>query len=211
MTEEALGKGGQEASVLEHAEVPPEESASETPARRRWPWLLVVMAAAVGLAAVFSAGFGRDPSVVPSVLIDEPAPALVGPILEGGHFDLADYDGQVVIVNVWASWCTVCRAEHPELEAAASRLAPSGVQFVGLNTQDNAADARAFLDEMGGSSYPSVIDEDGRKAVDWGIFGVPETFLVDPRGRVRAKIAGTVTEAWLLSGVEQVLAEEFDS
>lgn len=73
---------------------------------------------------------------MPSVLLDEPAPELTGPTLGGGTFDIADHRGEVVVVNVWACWCTVCREEHPELEAAAARLEPLGVQFVGLNTQD---------------------------------------------------------------------------
>lgn len=136
--------------------------------RRRWLWLGVLLAVAVGAAVVLGVGFGRDPRVVESVLLDEPAPPLSGRTLGDGSFDLAGQRGEIVVVNVWASWCTVCKEEHPELEAAARRLAPHGVQFVGLNTLDTVEDARAFLEEMGGSSYPSVRDPNGRKAVDWG-------------------------------------------
>ena len=167
--------------------------------------LLVLMAFGVGATAVLAVGFGRDPSIVPSELIDEPAPALAGPTLEGGRVDLREHAGKVVVVNVWASWCTVCREEHPELEAAAAQLAPSAVRFVGINTQDTIDDAKRFLQEMGGSSYPSVLDPDGRKAVDWGVFGVPETFLIDQRGHVRAKIVGKVTREWLVSGARLLL------
>ncbi|MDP8931144.1 MAG: redoxin domain-containing protein [Actinomycetota bacterium] len=176
--------------------------------RRRWLWLSLLLAVAVGAAAVLGVGFGRDPSLVESVLLDRPAPPLAGRTLEGGVFDLDDHGGQVVVVNVWASWCTVCREEHPELEVAARRLAPHGVRFVGLNTQDSVEDARAFLEEMGGSSYPSVRDPDGRKALDWGVFGVPETFLVDQRGRVRAKTVGAVTQEWLVGSAARLLAED---
>ncbi len=173
--------------------------------RRRWPWLAALLLVATFVAWVLSVGFGRDPTVVPSVLMDRPAPPLAGPTLEGPPFDLATHRGQVVVVNVWASWCTACKEEHLELEAAARRLSPHGVQFVGINTQDTVEAARAFLDEMGGSSYPSVLDPDGRKAVDWGVFGVPETFIVDPDGTVRAKAVGAVNEEWVVRTVELFL------
>lgn len=186
-----------------------EISSSPSPSpRRRWPWLIVLVALAAGVAAVLGVGFGRNPRVVESVLLDRPAPPLTGRTLDGGAFDLADHRGEVVVLNVWASWCTVCREEHADLEAAARRLAPYPVQFVGLNTQDKLEDARKFIEEMGGSSYPNVRDSDGRKGLDWGIFGVPETFIVDQRGRVRAKAVGAVTEEWLVSSVGGLLAEE---
>ena len=192
--------------MLEAPDAPPgaPELAAETRQRRRWPMLLALMAFGVGATAVLAVGFGRDPSIVPSELIDEPAPPLAGPTL-GGQFDLRDHTGEVVVVNVWASWCTVCREEHAELEAAAAQLQPAGVQFVGINTQDTVDDAKQFLEEMGGSSYPSVLDPRGRKAVEWGVFGVPETFLIDQRGRIRAKIVGKVTREWLVSGARLLL------
>lgn len=176
--------------------------------RRRWPWLLTIMTAGIGLAAALSAGFERDPSFAAPALIDEPAPPLAGPTLEGGQFDLADHHGQIVVVNVWASWCTVCRDEHPELEAAAAHLQPDEVQFVGLNTRDTVADAETFVKELGGASYPSVLDADGRKAADWKVIGVPQTFVLDARGRIRAKTVGKVTRQWLLSVVQQLRAEQ---
>ena len=198
------------ADALEQPGSPADEtSPSPPPSRRsrRWPWLVILMLVAAGLAAVLAVGFGRNPRVVESVLLDRPAPPLAGPTLDGGTFDLADHRGKVVVVNVWASWCTVCREEHPDLEAAARRLAAHPVQFVGLNTQDKHDDAREFLEDMGGSSYPSVQDPDGRKGLDWGIFGVPETFVVDQRGRVRAKAVGAVTEQWLIANVGALVAE----
>ena len=166
--------------------------------RRRWPWLAVLLLVAAAVAAVLSIGFGRDPTVVQTVFLDRAAPALAGPTLDGPPFDIADHRGKVVVVNVWASWCTACKKEHPELEAAAQRLSGPDVQFVGINTQDTLPDARAFMEEMGESSYPSVRDPDGRKAVDWGIFGVPETFIIDPQGTVRAKAVGAVNEEWVV-------------
>lgn len=157
---------------------------------------------------VLGVGFGRDPAVVESVHLDKPAPPLKGATLDGGQFDLADHQGQVRVVNVWASWCTACREEHPELIAAARRLAPNDVQFAGINFQDRRSDALAMLEEMGDNPYPSVVDRNGRIAIDWGVFGVPETFIVDQDGRVRAKAVGAVTEKWIVATVALLLNEQ---
>lgn len=189
----------------------PVEQIPDMPPRtrsRRLILMMLLLAFAAGLAAVLAVGFGRDPSVVNSVLLDRPAPSLRGQTLDGSAFDLSAYDGQITVVNFWASWCTACRKEHPELVAAARRLSPLGVQFVGVDTQDTVPAARAFLKEMGDWSYPSVFDPDGRHAVNWGTFGVPETFLVDETGRVRAKVIGPVTEEWLVSNINVLLAEQ---
>lgn len=194
-------------TAVRDPEVDPHPVQQEPTARRRWSWLLVLVALALGAVAVLSTGFGRDPSVVQPVLQDQPAPPLRGATLEGGTFDLADHRGHVVVVNVWASWCVPCRREHPLLERAAEQLGPAGVRFVGINTQDTVADARAFLEEMGGGAYPNVLDPDGRWAVEWGIFGVPETFVIDRDGRLRAKRIGELTAGWLPQAVEPLLRE----
>lgn len=175
--------------------------------RRRWLWLCAVLVVVAGTAAVLAVLSVLDSDTVEAVLLDEPAPVLGGPTLDGRSFSLDDHRGEVVVVNVWASWCTVCKEEHPELEAAARKLAPLRVRFVGLNTMDTVEDARAFLEEMGGSSYPSVLDPEGRKARDWAVWGVPTTFLVDQRGRVRAKAVGAVTEEWLTSDAGDLLTD----
>lgn len=169
--------------------------------RRRWPLLIVVVLVALGAVGVLGTGFGRDPTVVDTVLMDRPAPPLSGPTLEGGTVDIAGFAGQVVVVNVWASWCVPCRREHPLLVRAAEVLEPFGVQFIGINTQDSEDDARAFLEERGAFGYPSVLDPDGRWAVEWGTFGVPETFVIDADGRIRAKKIGELTEGWIVEAV----------
>jgi cytochrome c biogenesis protein CcmG/thiol:disulfide interchange protein DsbE len=168
-------------------------------------FVLVVTAAIV--AAVLSTGFGRDPTVVQSVLLDRPTPPLAGPTLGGGRFDLGDHRGKVVLVNVWASWCVPCRQEYPVLEEADGALGSRGLQVVGINTQDTEADAKAFLDELGGENFPSVVDTDGRIAVEWGTFGVPETFVVDRDGRVRTKVVGAVTREWIAANVVLLLEQ----
>jgi cytochrome c biogenesis protein CcmG/thiol:disulfide interchange protein DsbE len=179
------------------------------PARRRrslrWALMLVLVVIAVVVAVVLSAGFGRDPTVVQSVLLDRPAPPLAGATLGGGRFDIGDHRGEVVLVNVWASWCGPCRDEYPVLEAADRQLGPRGLAVVGINTQDSETAAQAFLDELGGQNFPSVLDPDGRIAVEWGTFGVPETFVVDRDGRLRAKMVGPVTRQWINGNVVPLL------
>jgi cytochrome c biogenesis protein CcmG/thiol:disulfide interchange protein DsbE len=174
---------------------------------RRW---IVLAAALLGVAAVvsvFSSGFGRDPSVVPSNFVSEPAPDLAGPTLDGGTYDLDEDPAKVVLVNVWASWCGPCKAEYPVLAAAAEGLESRGLSVVGINTQDEPEDAQAFLREMGGEAYPSVVDVEGRHAVDWGTFGIPETFVIDGTGTVRARQVGEVTSAWIDQHVVPLLDE----
>ncbi|MDP8978503.1 MAG: redoxin family protein, partial [Actinomycetota bacterium] len=175
--------------------------------RARWALLLLVGVAAALTAAVLGAGFGRDPSVVDSVLLDGPAPPLAGPTLGGGRFDLGEHRGEVVLVNVWASWCGPCRREYPVLAEADRRLSPLGLQIVGINTQDTVEDATAFLEEMGGENFPSVLDPQGRHAVEWGTFGVPETFVVDRDGRLVAKRVGELSPEWINEQVVPLLGQ----
>lgn len=184
-------------------------STRERPAasRRRWPALAVVAALAVGAVVVLGVGLGRDPSVVPSPLVGQPAPPLSGPTLDGGEFDLRDYSGTVVLVNVWASWCAACREEHPALNAAQRTLGPEGLQVVGINMSDTRRAANGFLEEMGGEEYPSVFDPQARVATEWGVFGVPETYVVDRDGIVVDKAVGAVDAAWIIDAVTPLLPE----
>lgn len=170
--------------------------------RRRWPRLLVLgvvlVVAAVVLAGRLSAGGadGRDGGA-PSALLGRPAPSLSGATLDGGSFDLAGWHGQVVLVNLWASWCAPCRQELPLLASAYSALHPRGLQIVGIDVKDGTATAKAFLQQHGDASWPSVVDTDGQRAVDWGAFGLPETYLLDRSGKVVAKATGAVDAQWI--------------
>lgn len=183
--------------------------AGERPRRRPHRRLLAtaaVAAAAVALLTVLGVGFGRDARVVGSVLIDQPAPDLAAATLDGGSFDLTQHRGEVVLVNVWASWCPPCVDEFPVLMDAARQLGPAGLQVVGINSQDRERDARDFLDEMGAQGlFPHVSDPDGQLAVDWGVFGLPETFVVDQDGIVRAKVVGLLTHDWVTNNVVPLL------
>lgn len=175
--------------------------------RRQWVKLGLIAAVVVLAVGTLGGGFGRDPSVVESVLLEGPAPPLAGATLDGGSFDIADHRGQVVLVNVWASWCAPCREEYPVLKDAERELSPLGLQVVGINTQDRADNAQAFLDELGGQTFPNVVDQDARHAVEWGTFGVPETFVVDRDGQLVAKRVGPIDAGWITRNVVPLLGQ----
>ena len=156
---------------------------------RRWLPLLLFLA----LAVVLGVGLTLKPREVPSPLIDRPAPAFTLTALHapGKTVSLADMRGQVWLLNVWASWCTACRAEHPVLLA----LSRQGVlPMVGLNYKDQRPDALAWLERFGNPYAMSLADTDGRVGIDYGVYGVPETFLIDAAGVIRFKQIGPVTD-----------------
>ena len=159
----------------------------------------------VALAAVFAGRFGEDPRAVASPLVGKPAPTRELPMLDGsGVLSLDDLAGNVVVVNFWASWCVPCRREHAELAAAARRYEGQSVRFVGVVYQDKEGDARRFLDELG-RPYDNVTDPGSRAAIDFGLFGVPETFFIDRDGIVRSRITGPVTTDAVAAAVDPLL------
>jgi cytochrome c biogenesis protein CcmG, thiol:disulfide interchange protein DsbE len=146
----------------------------------------------------------RDPSIVPSALIDKPAPTLDLPSVYPGRPGLssADLKGRVTVVNVFASWCLPCRAEHPVL----SRLArEQAVTLVAINWKDAPEAGRAWLAELGDPFERVGSDPSGRAGIDWGVYGVPETYIVDPAGRIRYKHVGPLREEDIASVIAPVL------
>jgi cytochrome c biogenesis protein CcmG/thiol:disulfide interchange protein DsbE len=191
----------------------PEESPGAVkPARRGRAvrWLAVVVAvAAVATGVVFGSRLDADPSLVETPLIGTAVPDLELPALEGGaSLRFSDLQGEVVVVNFWASWCVACREEHPALLAVAETYHEAGVTFIGIVYQDKQDAAVGFLDEMGrgGDNYRYVTDPDSTAALDFGVFGVPETFIIDRDGVIRGKITGASTFHLLAGAVEEVLA-----
>ena len=176
--------------------------------RRRRLWRALALLVAVALVGLVLVTRLEGPPPTRSVLVGGPAPALTGSTLDGGTFDLADWRGQVVLVNVWASWCLPCRQEQPLLVSAYRELAPRGLQIVGINVRDDPEQARAFLQEFGQAPWPSVRDPDGRRAVDWGTFALPETYLVDRTGTLVAKAVGELDADWIPDNVEPLLSAE---
>ncbi len=145
------------------------------------------------LAVYFAIGLTKDPQILPSALIDKPVPEFSLPPIEGGPgqgFSSADLKGNgVSVVNVFASWCVPCRAEHPQI----TRLAELKVATVyGLNFKDKPKAALKWLKELGDPYAAHGVDTTGRVAIDWGVYGIPETFIVDNSGTIRYKYVGPI-------------------
>jgi cytochrome c biogenesis protein CcmG/thiol:disulfide interchange protein DsbE len=155
--------------------------------------LILPLIVFLGLAVLFLVRIGGDPSRVPSTLIGRPAPDFALPALEGltvPGLSSADLQGQVTLVNIWASWCLPCHQEHPFLMALA---ADPRIRVVGINYKDEAENARRFLGRFGNPFAAIGTDGSGRTAIDWGVYGVPETFVVGRDGRVLHKLVGPIT------------------
>lgn len=153
---------------------------------------VIPLAAFLVIVGILYAGLGRDPREVPSPLVGKPAPPFMLPKLheDGKKLGPTDMKGQVWLLNVWASWCTACQIEHPLLiELAREKVVP----IVGLNYKDKPEEAKAWLGKLGDPYVASVADRDGRVGIDYGVYGVPETFVIDGEGVIRYKQIGPVT------------------
>lgn len=155
--------------------------------------LLIPLAVFVVLAGFLFAGLWRDPREVPSPLIGKPAPSFALAKLHAPQQTLGttDMKGQVWLLNVWASWCVSCRVEHPLLVALAERKI---VPIVGLDYKDDPAAGARWLADNGDPYTVSVMDRDGRVGIDFGVYGAPETFLIDKAGIIRYKQIGPLTK-----------------
>jgi cytochrome c biogenesis protein CcmG/thiol:disulfide interchange protein DsbE len=190
----------------------PQTELQDTPEKKRnlRTWL-IAGAAVVGvglMVAVFAGRFGEDPRLVDSPLIgEELAPMTLDRLDGSGPLSLDEFQGKVVVVNFWASWCVPsCRDEHPHLISTAAAYGDA-VQFIGVVFQDEPEPASRFLDQLGwGSGYEYVLDPGSRAAVEFGVFGVPETFFLNREGLLVDKIAGPVTTTSLTEAIEAILA-----
>jgi cytochrome c biogenesis protein CcmG/thiol:disulfide interchange protein DsbE len=152
-------------------------------------WPLAIFLVIVGFLYV---GLGLNPREVPSPLVGRPAPAFELPLLErpDKRFVPAEMKGKVWLLNVWASWCVTCREEHPLLvDLATKKVLP----ILGLNYKDKGDEAKAWLKRFGNPYEFSVVDADGRIGIDYGVYGVPETYLIDADGVIRFKHIGALT------------------
>jgi cytochrome c biogenesis protein CcmG/thiol:disulfide interchange protein DsbE len=170
-------------------------AAAEPRRARRHPvrWVMVAVALFVLVPTVLVLGsrLGKDPTAVPSVLVGKPAPEFTLPNIDGGTVRSADLRGRPYVVNFWASWCVPCRREHPNLIQFYRRFGPSQVQLLGVIWGDTTENARQYRQDLGGD-WPILTDPKERAAVDFGVRGPPETFLVDESGIVVAKFTGPV-------------------
>jgi len=189
---------------------------NDAAAWRRRMIVFIPLIAFLALAALFVLRLGAgDPSRIPSALIGHPAPRTDLPPLAGLEregkpvpgLDSADFRGQVTVLNVWASWCVPCRDEAPLLMTLA---ADPRVRVVGINYKDQPDNARRFLGRYGNPFAANGTDDNGRAAIEWGVYGVPETFVIGRDGRIAYKLIGPVTpdnlDAALKPAIEQALA-----
>jgi len=162
------------------------------------------------LAAFLAIGLTRDPREVPSPLVGRPAPGFQLPRLAAAgpeaaaRFSPSDMKGKVWLLNVWASWCVSCREEHPVLLELARR---GVVPLVGLNYKDGSADAQRWLAQHGNPYLLSAVDQDGRVGIDYGVYGVPETYVIDQAGVIRYKQIGPISAEVLQTKVLPLIRE----
>ncbi|MCZ0737201.1 DsbE family thiol:disulfide interchange protein [Phreatobacter sp. AB_2022a] len=169
--------------------------------RRRW-LAFVPLAVFIALAALFLIGLQGDPQKLPSALIGKPVPDFSLSALEGidrPGLATADLSGAVTVVNVFASWCIPCHEEHPQLVELAR---DSRIRMAGINQKDQPENARRFL-ERNGNPYQRIgVDPNGRAAIEWGVYGVPETFIVGRDGRILYKHVGPITPQILTARIK---------
>ena len=174
-------------------------------ARHGLRWL--IPAAVLPVLVLLAYGFRTNPREIPSPLIGRPAAPFALKTFDGKDVSLADLRGRVVVVNFWASWCyPSCYEEAPALERSWQSYKDRGVTLIGVNIQDKEEPARKFLAQFR-HTFPNAPDPAGRVSVDYGVYGVPETFFIDRRGRVRFKHVGAVTDEVLKRHVDLLLAE----
>jgi cytochrome c biogenesis protein CcmG/thiol:disulfide interchange protein DsbE len=153
--------------------------------------LIITLAVIVPFIALLAYGFFRDARYIPSPLVGRQAPDFSVTLFNGEKVKLADLHGKVVFVNFWASWCPPCIAEAKELEATWQRLKSENVVFLGIEIQDTEANGRDFVGKFG-VTYPNGADSSGRIAIDYGVWGIPESFFIDPDGRIVYKHVGGI-------------------
>lgn len=175
--------------------------------RRRPRRLLLAACLLAGVAALVAAltvNVGRPVRPVDTPIVGRPAPAFDLQTLDGRRLTLAELRGSPVVLHFWASWCIPCREEAPLLTTADAKYRPDGLRVLGVVYQDSAENAGDFMGRYG-QSYPGLLDPDGRTAIDYGVFGIPETFFIDRAGIVRSRQVGPVTAADLESQIEAIV------
>jgi cytochrome c biogenesis protein CcmG/thiol:disulfide interchange protein DsbE len=168
--------------------------------RKLW-WLIVP--GLVALIVLLAYGLTSDPRHIPSPLINKPFPQITGQSLRGEAVTLGKSTGRPQVINVWASWCVSCRAEHTVLLRGARKYA-ANVDIIGINYKDQLVDARRWLSSLGNPYLWSFQDIQGRTGIELGVYGVPETFFVNRQGIIMHKIAGPLTDQSLAEGVAMI-------
>ncbi len=181
---------------------------AEPPSGRIWRWgKWAIPLSVVPLLILLAYGFRTDPRAIPSPLVGRPAPRFSLALFDGGSLSLERLKGKVVVVNFWASWCyPACYEEAPVLEQGWRRYKERGVVVLGVDIQDTEEAARKFMKQFS-LTFPNGPDPAGKVSVDYGVYGVPETFFIDRNGRIGKKHVGAVTETVFTGEVERLLKE----
>ena len=177
-----------------------EEQATARPVRL----LVAVVIPALAVAALLAYGLTRNPRAIPTPLIGKPATPFTLTLFDGRQLSLEELRGQVVFLNFWASWCPPCRAEARTLEAAWQKYKERDVVFLGVNIQDREEAARGFLQEFG-VTYPNGRDSAGKIAIAYGVWGLPETFIIDRDGRITYKHIGALGWTTITTKLDEAL------
>lgn len=179
-----------------------------------WRRALIGTAVVLPLVLLLKVGMGLNPGDIPSPLVDQDAPVFELAVLPLGAsaearpdtVRLTDYQGDVVVLNFWASWCLPCRQEHGPLSRTALAYRDRDVHFFGTLHRDSPESGRRWIEEMGGQPYPALRDPGSRTAIDYGLRGVPETFFIGRDGKVAYRHIGAVSEVVLRTQVDALLA-----
>ena len=164
----------------------------------RSAWKIILLLSIMAILGLFALGLNNDPRHIPSPLVNRPASDFSAPALDGGaQISLSAYRGQWVLVNFWGSWCVSCVAEHPVLMTLGA-LAKERKDFaiIGVDFRDTIAGATTFLARHGNPGYRHALDPKQKIAIDWGVYGAPESYLVDPQGVIRLKHTGPLYPGW---------------
>jgi len=169
-----------------------------------WRRLVIVAGIAIPLLWLLAYAFSRDPRYIQSPLVGRQAPSFTVKLFDGKVIRLEDFRGKVVFLNFWASWCMPCREEAKTLEAAWQSYKDRRVVFLGINIQDKEEDAHAFIQEFE-ITYMNGTDDTGRIAIDYGVWGIPETFFIDGQGRITYKHVGGLGLPIITAKLDQAL------
>lgn len=167
-----------------------------------WRRVIITLAIILPLIGLLAYGFSRDPRYINTPLIGSQAPLFTLTLFDGKNISLSDLRGKVVFLNFWASWCPPCRAEARDLEAAWQKVKDSDVVFLGVDIQDTEHDALDFLKEFN-VTYLNGRDASGKVAIDYGVWGLPETFFIDRDGRITYKHVGMLGTAIITAKLEE--------
>jgi cytochrome c biogenesis protein CcmG, thiol:disulfide interchange protein DsbE len=169
------------------------------------------VAGVLPVVALLGLGMTLNPRELPSTMPGKPAPVFDLEVMEmrgepagPSSASLEAHRGEVVVLNFWASWCVACRSEHASLSRIASMYEGKGVQFYGVLYNDSPPNAQRYIVQQGGQSYPTLLDPGTRTAIDYGLYGVPETFFIGPDGEIAYKHVGPVNDALLIEWIERI-------